>query len=855
MRPDETLPQHALDRLRDVGAPLAEETDVLPESPVPEKYRLVSVLGRGGMGVVCEAEDLSLGRRVAIKLLRERFGDSGEATSRLRREAMVVARLSHPNIAAVFEATDRYIAMELVDGGTLAEQPDVEPRRVALWIRDAARAVHCAHEAGIIHRDIKPQNILVDRGGHRVFVTDFGLAKEIAVDSSLSASGRVIGTPAFMAPEQARGKTSGVGVSTDVYALGATLYAILSGDPPFGEDDIYTVLKAIVETQPAPLDAERIAPDLRTITMKCLEKSPSKRYASAAELADDLDRWLDGRPIVARPPTRLERFRSAVKRRRGLMIGLLVGLVLIGIASAVLVPMFLSQKESLGDARRELEQERQDKASVRRELNLWTRLSQTLTDAQLAGRVGEVEREQRLLDEGIELCLADLAQGPSAKTHFLHGKLLRARGRISEARAALDQSIELDPALSEAHFERGTLLVDRLTELYFEHRELYSIGPESPQPTVREFSSFERMFPQVRFLRQLAAADLSVDLGQSPFYRAVDEQFGQAKLARLIGETERAKELFLGVLNEEPLYVEASLSLARLALEEGDWTEAVRRATEAIERHRGATRAYTLRSRANLAGALENPSGGQYRNKVQASLSDADRVIELSQDDAQAYFERGLCHLALRDWEAAIEDLDVAIARDEDLVRAWSERARARLEQAKEIRSDEALAMLREAEADVRKAFELRPGIPRFEVLSGRLFFERALAEARLGQASSESWLAAREAFSEALRFWPQTVSALCGRARCNSALTRVEGSEGAGPVEMLTLLARADAKKAVELAPTSPLAWRATAEVAARAGATDEAIQAAQTALRFLGPGDSEKAELESWLTELEAR
>src|SRR5262245_45437513 len=176
------------------------------------------------MGIVYEAEDRELGRRVALKVLPD-GEESAELRARFAREAQAAARLAHPNIAAVHDATPRWISMQLVDGRPLSEVPSSERRRIVALVRDAARAVQHAHDHGIVHRDLKPSNLLV--AGDHVWIVDFGLAKNAAADASISVSGSILGTPAFMAPEQARGRHDSADARTDVYGLGATLYASL----------------------------------------------------------------------------------------------------------------------------------------------------------------------------------------------------------------------------------------------------------------------------------------------------------------------------------------------------------------------------------------------------------------------------------------------------------------------------------------------------------------------------------------------------------------------------------------------------------------------------------------------------
>jgi serine/threonine protein kinase/WD40 repeat protein len=278
----------------------------LPQIP---GYRMLSVLGRGGMGVVYEAEHLALGRIVALKMIVAGAHAGSEQIARFCAEATAIARLQHPNIVQVFEIGTHdqlpYIALEFVGGGSLdkvlAGAPQ-NPTVAAQQIATLARAVHAAHQAGIIHRDLKPANVLITSDGIPK-VTDFGLAKQLDSAEQATKSGAILGTPSYMSPEQAAGKVSGIGPATDVYALGAILYEMLTGRPPFrAATALDTVLQVLYEE---PVPAKRLQPkvpsDLDTICHQCLEKDPSKRYASASALADDLLLFQEGRPITARP--------------------------------------------------------------------------------------------------------------------------------------------------------------------------------------------------------------------------------------------------------------------------------------------------------------------------------------------------------------------------------------------------------------------------------------------------------------------------------------------------------------------------------------------------------------------------
>ena len=265
---------------------------------------------------------------------------------RFHAEAQAAALLDHPNIVPVFEVGDyegqHYFSMGYVDGQSLtarlAEGP-LPPKEAVELVATVAEAVEYAHRLGVIHRDIKPSNILIDSSG-RPRVTDFGLAKRIDSGSDLTATGQILGTPSYMPPEQAAGQVKAVGPAADVYALGATLYAALTGRPPFQSATPLETLKQVIEREPVPLRQLNAAVprDLETIVLKCLEKSVPRRYATALALAEDLRRYLEGRPIVARPVGRWERAWRWCRRQpvvAGLSTAAALLAVLVAVASTV----------------------------------------------------------------------------------------------------------------------------------------------------------------------------------------------------------------------------------------------------------------------------------------------------------------------------------------------------------------------------------------------------------------------------------------------------------------------------------------------------------------------------------------
>jgi tetratricopeptide (TPR) repeat protein len=314
------------------------------DAPVIPGYTIVELLGAGGMGVVYKAIQTQLKRNVALKMIRGEVGVSNEQLGRFRLEAEAVARVRHPNIVQIYEVGTvggaPYFSLEMLEGGTLAERLDNAPmptRQAAELALRLARGVAAVHQVGIVHRDLKPANVLFDVDGTPK-ISDFGLAKRLEVEEGPTISGQVMGTPSYMAPEQAQGLTHQVGPAADIYALGAILYEMLTGRPPFKGTSMMETLHQVVyeEVVPPSRFQSKVSRDLETICLKCLAKEPARRYATAAELADDLGRLLAGEAIRARPTPAWERAVKWVRRRPATagMIGLALAAVL-GLALAV----------------------------------------------------------------------------------------------------------------------------------------------------------------------------------------------------------------------------------------------------------------------------------------------------------------------------------------------------------------------------------------------------------------------------------------------------------------------------------------------------------------------------------------
>src|SRR6266404_1312168 len=299
-------------------------------------YELLEEIGRGGQGVVFRARQKSLNRIVALKVIGLGQWATEANLKRFRLEAEAAARLEHPGIVPIHEVGERdgscYFSMKFIEGGQLDEVARREPmpiRRAVELIAKVARTVHYAHEHGILHRDIKPGNILLDAKGEP-HLTDFGLARLVESESSVTQTLDVLGTPSYMAPEQAVGNNAAVSSVTDVYGLGAVLYQLLTAHPPFAGGTTYETIKLLEDTEPRPprLLNPKIDRDLSTICLKCLEKDPKRRYASAFALAEDLEHWLKHEPILARRTGIFARGKKWVRRNPtgALLAGSLVAL-------------------------------------------------------------------------------------------------------------------------------------------------------------------------------------------------------------------------------------------------------------------------------------------------------------------------------------------------------------------------------------------------------------------------------------------------------------------------------------------------------------------------------------------------
>ncbi|HEV3384472.1 MAG TPA: protein kinase, partial [Gemmata sp.] len=409
-------------------------------------YELLAEIARGGMGVVFRARQVSLNREVALKMILTGQLASAADVARFRAEAEAAANLDHPNVLPIYEVGEhlgqQYFAMKLVPGGSLAGKVTElvkDPRKAVAVFVKVCRAVDFAHRRGILHRDLKPGNILLDGDG-TPYVTDFGLAKKVEGDSNLTQSGAIVGTPSYMAPEQARadkGLTTGV----DVYALGAILYELLTGKPPFRGPTVLDTILQVLEKEAA--DPRSLKPeadkDLSLIALKCLSKEPGKRYESASVMADDLERWHRGEPIAARATSPGERLLMWA-RRKPVLAGSIAS-VFLALTGLLIISGFLWRNavlraeavQSLDQARLDLDRASQGREQAEKErveaTNLAAKIRTDVSQLQTQAETAKKDLDKTRVAAGLTQYAADiqLAHAAFQRNHSLGTRELLQR--------------------------------------------------------------------------------------------------------------------------------------------------------------------------------------------------------------------------------------------------------------------------------------------------------------------------------------------------------------------------------------------------------------------------------------------
>jgi len=484
------------------------------------KFVILGELGRGSMGVVYEAFQEDLKRKVALKVLPANIALDVKQVRRFRREAESVARLNHTNVIQIYEVgqleNTHYFAMELVDGAPFGSQSFLRDRafidNAARIVRDAARGVAHAHEMGVIHRDMKPSNILVDRTG-RVVVTDFGLAR-LSESASLTSTDAIVGTPKYMAPEQILPGTYPLDGRCDVYGLGATLYEGVCGHPPIEAPSVQAFLRAILEERPIwPRKKNRLVPhDLSTIIMRCLEKHPDERYASAGELAEDLDRYLNGERIEAKPKGVAKRGLAFINRHK--VVTALTTFALIAVIVTISLTKQLGSTKKTSELRGDVALHLKQNDLRALELLSERHAGNELVDSALA--TVSARRAMKLLDLPRDEVdkqftrILTLLERAGKRWSFWYLMVLFECDRSEEARTILDTSalpksialiVRARLALMDDDFERA--------------RTLLEVEPPTRAPTEYRVTYFLLRARALRALKEFDLARTTIKLARS----------------------------------------------------------------------------------------------------------------------------------------------------------------------------------------------------------------------------------------------------------------------------------------------------------------------------------------------------
>ena len=538
-------------------APAATPGTPAPVSAYPG-YEILEEIAHGGMGIVYKARHTALGRMVALKVLIAGEHASPDMLDRFQRESRAAARLDHPHIVHVYDAARsgnvHFFTMRLVDGhplSHLARAKPLPPRRALEIARTVALALDYAHGQGIIHRDVKPGNILIDAAGEP-HVADFGLAKDASTHGA-TMSVAALGTPSYASPEQVAGQRDRVDARTDVYGLGATLYEMLTGRPPFVGDSVFTVIADVLGREPTPPRAlnPNLHRDIETICLKAMEKSPSRRYASAAAMAEDIRRYLDGEPILARPVSRGERLARAVVKHR---VVALLGLVVVLLAGGWVGWWDMTASErAMERERTRAAEEALDKAQrVSRVLARWARLAE------------DVRR--------IEGAAYDPSLAPEARRARVTEPWLRVQAFLAETP---DDPASRAAARALAGWAR--LLAEGQEAGFAEFHEAASIDPDVPYAWLFEgLARFCRLVEALP-LPTLESTPSGIRAGAVPPETA-EQAAEREEVRRLLGRARRAT-----VWGKEGAEGLSAASDAVVAMHDGDWARVEACLSRAVE--------------------------------------------------------------------------------------------------------------------------------------------------------------------------------------------------------------------------------------------------------------------------------
>ncbi len=628
------------------------------------KFVLGRRLGAGGMGEVFEARDTQLDRVVAIKFLK---GDEPEELARFKREAQVAGKLVHPNIAAVYEVGEaagrHFIAMQFIDGTTLKAWKG-SARDAAALIAVAARAVGYAHDQGVVHRDLKPDNLMIDRR-RRLFVMDFGLARGVA-GSQISVSGDIVGTPSYMSPEQSRGGR--VDARADIWSLGATLYDLVARRAPFRGSNVYDTVKLVQETEPPPLRTDR---DLATIVAKCMEKEPARRYATAEALADDLEAFGRGDPISARPVGTATRLARTLGRRRSVLAAAAAGLIVAAAAGGWIAMRTRHAESGTAEAQAALVESMRRTAAT------------NLAAALEMRRAGNLPAMDALIEQVRAACARVLEKQPrSAEPHLHLARMLHARMLIPQAALEASAAVELDPGLVEARYERLVLNSHLL------HRRIIKLtkiavqqdpDPDAPSRASTDPAPYIASDPEAMSLQRKIEEDAAVVVAAAARLSAAQLASARAWSALVRNDYKTSLREWSQALANEPGLEDARIGLIDLHMYQLRHREAIALCTEGIRLDAGQLMYREARASAAVNFGIAQAALGEDPTALYTlALGDHEFLASVGFAGEKLTLRHGTARAALADWRrttrqdaapdytAALRDYDAWIAEHPD---------------------------------------------------------------------------------------------------------------------------------------------------------------------------------------------